>query len=303
MALSIYNIRTWFKMLTGTSVHHVNQTMGKYFEKNILKGYFNNLTEKVTLDPDNSLDNRVLPIDHEPCGDVYFPVGIFQYALGAYDLFIETGEERYLAQFKLCAEWTVEHQENTGAWNNFFFRHPEYPYGAMCQGEAASVLTRAYQAFNDDKFLESAKKAIEFMLLSVEEGGTTQYDNDEIILLEYTHLSPVLNGWIFAAFGLYDLYLATGDVSYKVKFNNTVSAIKKRLRLFDNGFWSMYDLGGKITSPFYHRLHVAQMEALYVVTGELLFDEYCKRWKKYESNIINKSRAFVVKAVQKIKEK
>lgn len=302
MSINLYNIKLWAKMLKGDSVHHVNQTMGEFFDKNELKGYFNNLTEKVTKDPDDSLNKKTLPIDHEPNGDFLFPVGIFQYGLGSYDLFLKTGDKKYLDQFKLCADWTLNTQEENGAWNNFFFRHPKYPYGAMCQGEAASLLVRAYKEFKDERYLLFAKKALDFMLLPVEEGGTTKYEQNDIILLEYTHLEPVLNGWIFAAFGLFDYHLASGDEKYKTIFDNTINAIKKRIGLFDNGYWSMYDLGGKITSPFYHKLHIAQMEALYIVTKDDVFFVKKKQWREYINSKYCYVRAFITKAFQKIRE-
>ena len=43
MAINIYNIKKWYKMLTGKSVLHVNQDLGKYFEAKELKGYYNNM--------------------------------------------------------------------------------------------------------------------------------------------------------------------------------------------------------------------------------------------------------------------
>lgn len=49
MGISIYKIKKWTKMLTGRSISHVNQGMGKIYSKDDIRGYYNNLTEKVTL--------------------------------------------------------------------------------------------------------------------------------------------------------------------------------------------------------------------------------------------------------------
>ena len=38
-------------MVTGKSVLHVNQDIGKCFSTEEVKGYYNNLTEKVTMQP------------------------------------------------------------------------------------------------------------------------------------------------------------------------------------------------------------------------------------------------------------
>ena len=90
MGLSVYNIKKWYKMLTGNSIMHVNQDMGKCFVPGKLEGYFNNMTEKVTKDPE-TLEKKTIPMTtDEVAGVVYFPVAIFQYGLGAFDLYLMT---------------------------------------------------------------------------------------------------------------------------------------------------------------------------------------------------------------------
>lgn len=133
MGLSVYNIKKWYKMLTGNSIMHVNQDMGKCFVPGKLEGYFNNMTEKVTKDPE-TLEKKTIPMTtDEVAGVVYFPVAIFQYGLGAFDLYLMTKEEKYISQFWNCVEFAVGNQEESGAWNNFGFVYPEAPYGSMCQ--------------------------------------------------------------------------------------------------------------------------------------------------------------------------
>ena len=84
--------------------------------------------------------------------------------------------------------------------------------------------------------------------------------------------------------------------------DDTLNTIISTLPAFRNRFWSMYDNSGKIASPFYHNLHIAQMQAMYELTGIEIFNQYGKRWKRQQSNIINKSLAFIIKAIQKIIE-
>ena len=167
MAINLYNIKKWLKMLTGKSIYHVNQDLGKQFIPGELRGYFNNMTEKVTKAPE-LLNSETLPTLKIQSGEeVYFPVAIFQYGLGAYDLFLETQEDVYKAKFKQCVDWALAKQEESGAWSNFFFSSPDKPYGAMCQGEGASLMLRAYKLFADETYFESAKKAIDFMLIDI----------------------------------------------------------------------------------------------------------------------------------------
>lgn len=302
MALSLYNIKKWYLMLTGKSVLHVQQDLGKVFESGKLHGFFNNMTQKVTMEPE-LLEGEKLPQLKTEQGElVYFPVAIFQYGLGAWDLYLQTGDNRYEKKFLQCADWALEKQEDTGAWNNFFYIFPETPYGAMCQGEGASLLLRAWKYTGQEKYLDSAKKAVDFMLLPVEQGGTALYADDMLQLLEYTHQKVVLNGWVFALIGLYDWTLVCEEPCYKNFLDQTLASLCAMLPDFDNGYWSVYDAEGRIASPFYHDLHIAQMQALYLITGNSAFDLTAKRWQTYKNKNWNSTRAFLKKAWQKIAE-
>lgn len=301
MSLNLYNIKKWYRMLTGKSLLHVKQDIGTCFSKTEIKGYYNNLTRKVMQDI-KLLNSLQLPITTTEKGEkVYFPVQIFQYGLGSYDLYLQTKEIKFLNRFNLCVEWAKSNQLNSGAWDNFSFVYPKNPYGAMCQGEGASLLLRAYILTKDNTYLEQAKKALDFMLLPIEKGGTTQYQDKNIILLEYTHLPMVLNGFIFALFGLFDMFFIYEQ--YKQILEQTINTLIKFLPQFDNSYWSLYSLDKKIASPFYHNLHIAQLQALYQLTEQEIFNNYANKWTKYEINSINKGRAFIKKSFQKIMEK
>lgn len=147
-------------MLTGKSIMHVNQDLGKYFSPGELKGYFNDLTEKVLRDPE-TLKAKTIPMSSdEKAGKVYFPIAIFQYGIGAYDLYIGTREEIYKDQFMRCVDWAIKNQEEIGAWNNFGFVQAEAPYSSMCQGEGCSLLLRAYKETGNVIYLTAATKAM-----------------------------------------------------------------------------------------------------------------------------------------------
>lgn len=301
MGLNVYNIKKWIKMFAGKSVLHVNQGMGRAFVTDTVKGYFNDLTQKVLRQPEY-VDSMELPTVKTEWGeDILFPVAIFQYALGCWDLYQLNHVEKYKKKFIDCANWALEMQEPCGAWNNFFFAYPKNPYGAMAQGEAMSVLVRAWSITKEEKYLSAARRAADFMLKPVEEGGTSQYCGNELILLEYTHLPAVLNGWIFSLFGLYDLCIEYDEAKYKDALNQTLDTLGKTIQKFDRGYWSNYDLDGHIASPFYHHLHVAQMNALAMITGNKIYNEYCSKWHGEDANKIKRIRATLVKGYQKIR--
>ena len=299
----MHQIKRWYLMLTGKSVWHVNQDIGKFFAKDEIRGYYNNMTEKVTKMPE-LLENDEMPRLTLADGKfTYFPVAIFQYGFGCYDLYIHTNDERYIRKFMQCVEWTMEHQDEKGRWNNFSHYCPETPYGSMAQGEAASLLVRAYSHTKDQRYLDAAKRALDFMLLPIEDGGTTKYIDNDAFLMEYTFKGMVLNGSIFSWWGLYDYVLITKDNTYKEAMDKTLRSLIKVLPRYKCPYWSMYSEDGLIASPFYHNLHIAQMKAMYKLTGEEIFNSYAKQWEIQQHNLICRSCAFINKSFQKIIEK
>lgn len=290
-------------MLTGQSIYHVNQSIGEHFSKDKIYGYYNNMKEKVLKAP-NFVDSDDLPsLKYGGGKEFYFPVGIFQYAFGLLDLFLESKDSRYKIKFKQCADWALDHQLVSGAWDNFSYYYPNNPYGAMAQGEGASLLLRAYKLYEEIKYLDAAKKAIDYMLISKEHGGCTSFSGSDVIFLEYPHRKAVMNGWIFAWWGLYDYVLATGDDgTYKNLMNMSLTSLISYMPQFRNKYWSIYDLEGRIASPFYHNLHIAQMQAMFMITGNKVFYDYAECWRNQQHNPICKCRAFIRKSVQKILE-
>ena len=66
------------------------------------------------------------------------------------------------------------------------------------------------------------------------------------------------------------------------EFDLSIKTLKDNLYIFDCGFWSKYDRDKRISSPFYHNLHIAQMEALGLVFDEIEFKQYYTLFKKYK---------------------
>lgn len=303
MSITMFQIKRWIKMLSGKSIEHVNQDIGKCFDSHEIRGYYNNFTEKVTKNS-TSIEGDDLPtLITESGEEILFPVAIFQYGLGAYDLWLQSDDERYLKKFFVCADWALNNIDKKGRWNNFFFYRPETPYGAMAQGEGASLLIRAYLISHDEKYLKEAKNAIDFMLLPLEKGGTTKYEDNNAFLMEYTFKGMVLNGAIFAWWGLYDFVKVTNDQGlYRDLLQKTLNSIIFILPEFRGKLWSNYSLDGLIASPFYHNLHIAQMDAMYQLTRQPVFKNYMELWRRRRGNPILKSLAFIKKAYQKLME-
>ena len=113
----------------------------------------------------------------------------------------------------------------------------------------------------------------------------------------------MLNGWIFSAFGLFDAWKLTGKLKYSEAWKQTSDGIKNSLCKFDAGHWSYYDMGGKLTSPFYHSLHIELLKALNHLLPDSEYERYIDKWSTEKNSWIWNKVAFVRKAMQKIAEK
>ena len=122
MGISIYKIKKWTKMLSGNSISHVDQGIGKIYSVDSIKGYYNDLTEKVTKRED--LGSEV-PMSSVDTGEtIFFPIEIFQYGLGAYDLFLLKNDNKMLEKVSAAANWAVENQQEDGSWVTFTYENP-----------------------------------------------------------------------------------------------------------------------------------------------------------------------------------
>lgn len=300
MSISLYKLKKWYKMLMGRSIYHVDQGVGMFYSKDEIAGYYNDLTEKVIKDDPDIL----VPKYYVDTGDeIYFSIAIFQYGLASYDLYLKTGEELYKRKLLACAQWAIKNQQEDGSWITFMYENPTHPYSSMAQGEACSLLLRAMKLEGDIAYCNAARKAIDFMLLPMNEGGTAVYDGEDVYLYEYTEEPLVLNGWIFSYWGLRDFCIVSQDEEIKKVTEATLKTIIKTLPQYDLKYWSRYDITKRIASPFYHSLHIAQLKTMYDLTGEEQFKYYADKWESYYTDPFCKGKAFIKKAIQKIFER
>ncbi|XP_048775453.1 D-glucuronyl C5-epimerase B-like [Ostrea edulis] len=201
-----------------------------------------------------------------------------------------------------AANYLVRHQDSRGGWPVMVPRKliPEVMeldpgwYSAMGQGQAISLLVRAYIASKDKKYIEAAGKALNIFDIPSSQGGiTSKYLNSYSWYEEYptTPSSFVLNGFIYSLIGLYDLKkVATGRISEKAEelFDNGMRTLKVMLLMFDTGTGTFYDLR-HITASLapnrarwdYHKVHINQILLLSEVDSDPLFSSTAERWKGY----------------------
>jgi heparosan-N-sulfate-glucuronate 5-epimerase len=301
--------RRVLQMFTGRSYWHLPQGEGRAYVPHQLAGYFNDLTGKTAWH--GALDDWGLPLTSITDGSIIpFPTTRLQKALGHWDRWMISGRLRqdHLDAFLDLATWTLEAQDDMGGWPVWPLLHiaSPSPYSAMTQGQAISVLLRAAAVSGNAEFDSAARRGLEPLLKPIERGGTAQSTLSGIILEECPSFEPstVLNGWIFALFGLQDFVVACGSAEAAAALHASLSSLVKHLPRFDASYWSYYDLRNSVASPFYHRLHIAQLRSL-----ERTFTSFAPllrptrvRFERQLDSRIGRSRAVVVKSLQKLGE-
>ena len=292
----------WLRILNGTSVTAIHQGIGKCYNKTEMKGYYNDLTGKVGCG--TLLDSDGIPVTQIAKNEfVYFPIAVFQYGLGCYDRYLLSGGQDMIQGLIATADWAVSGMRTDGSWDCFSpLRSEKYTVSSMGQGEGASLLFRAYKHTGRQIYLDAAFRAIDFMLLDIQQGGTAVYEEENLFLEEYpqTPRRSVLNGWIFSLFGLFDASLY--DSSRMTLFEKSARTLVAVLNQYDNGYWSLYDLEGRIASPAYHDVHISLLRAMGDLSGFLEFQTVADRFEGYKAAFWGPKRALVMKVIQKLTE-
>jgi heparosan-N-sulfate-glucuronate 5-epimerase len=253
---------------------------------------------------------------HGRIGLQYNPIALSQWGLGNYNLFCHTQSEGRKKNFLAAADWLCAHLEPNSfglwVWNHHFdweYRTPlKAPwYSALAQGQGISLLVRAYRATGTTEYLEAANRAFASFIRSPQEGGVTLTDENNNVWFEEYIVSPpthILNGFIWAAWGVHDYFLATQSDAARRLFEQAAHTLRSNLDRYDIGFWSLYEQSGTllpmVASPFYHRLHVVQLRVMHRITGDSIFVKYADKWEAYARNPTKRTRALCYKSAFKL---
>lgn len=197
------------------------------------------------------------------------------------------------------ADWFVLNQASDGSWKSYF-EHVFYAGrtepmrsgwpSALAQGLAISFLTRVYNITGNAKYLNACIAALNPFEVKSEDGGVLTYWDGQYMFYEEYPTFPssfVLNGFIFALLGLYDL--SQYEISKADElFNKGFLTLKRILPLYDLGNKSAYDLTHYTCMSFpnvarwgYHITHINQLFALNCITKDKDVNSFYFRWKKY----------------------
>lgn len=238
-------------------------------------------------------------------------VDIAQWGLGCLERHRAGEGEQWLDSARAAAEHLVAEQGRGGEWSHLFrYPHslplpPPWP-SAMAQGEGASLLVRVHALTGEDRYAEAALAALRPMRAPVEAGGTRALLGGGPWPEEYPTRPPslVLNGAMFAMWGIRDVGVGLGDAEAAREFAEATDTLARELHRWDTGRWSLYDLFphpvSNPASSFYHRLHISQLEGMALLSPHPEFDRIRGRFQRYMDSAWHNRAAFVHKGVYRL---
>lgn len=271
-----------------------------------LKDYFNfSSTREYHVSSTTKFDSDGIPLVSWFSTFYYNPVAICQYALSQHGKYLQG--ENTKQNVLNCADFIVDNIKLDGS-----LRYPiEYYHyqslnpgwtSSMAQGQALSLLGRAYMLSHDLKYINAGNKVFNYLLTPVSKGGvmdTLEFLDpslkDYIFFQEYITTPPTytLNGFIYTLIGLYDwssLPPEANTLNSTVAgqyFNKGLSTLKIVLPYYEIGGFTSYDLmyitanRQPTSSDFYHSVHIEQLDALYYITKDPFFNNIRDMWKSY----------------------
>ena len=212
------------------------------------------------------------------------------FAVASYALAYEDNEEIFLPQIN----WLLDHQDDDGAYRHNF-KLPYYDFrppwiGGLSQGLAISALIEAYKKYNKKIYLDQASQAFTCLSRDIDDHGCLHIDENGYTWIEEYNIRPVphiLNGFIYALFGVYDFAQETNNTTAQTLWNDGIKTLENNLYRYRNGLWSRYNLVDRYPATIpYHTIHVKQLYALYEITKKDIFLQYATMWNKAAHNAL-----------------
>lgn len=266
--------------LRGVGAGNEPQPIGLRIAPSSIRGYYVDLTAKTAAATADAPER--LPA-----------TGLAQLALGWHERWLD-GDPVAADRFNTTCELLARRCTPAGDGVRWQYSVAVAKYGlrppwfsAMAQGQAASVFVRAYLADGNDHWRSLALDALRPLLTSKESDLVAFLPAGPV--LEEVPGEPrahVLNGWVYALWGLWDVHVALGESDAKARFRESANALAEMLDRYDVGWWTRYSLYphalADLAKPFYHRLHVTQMQVMEHLTGRPEFAEAARRWHSYD---------------------
>lgn len=270
-----------------------SQPVGAFIDVERVRGYFIDFRAKTTS------VSAAQP-------ELLVPAGLAQLALGWWERHLAGDAEARERFFAISEQLAARGRRDDDVllWS-YDMPLPKYGlaapwHSALAQGQAASVFVRAHLESGSDRFAELAGAAIA-PVLPPGQAGLLVSTADGPVPEEAPSTPPslILNGWIYALWGLWDVATGLDSTVANQLYEESVACLTRTLPQYDVGWWSRYSLYPHplpdLAKPFYHRLHIDQLDALYRLTGSDAFRAMSERFARYDT-VLGRTRALTQKA-------
>ena len=234
----------------------------------------------------------------------YHPVLMSTKALNYLTTYQKNGDEWFFNKSIDLADKIIElaeHKNDSYYFPYTWFKigHNEYFYpnwySGMAQGRWLSYFSQLYLETKNEKYKNIADKIYISLSDIHPEPNVTVIDKENNYWIEeYPNASPssyhdrgathVLNGFVFAIWGLYDYYWIEESSKVKKILQATLTTLYNKAsdyrRINGNSFYCLkhQKFSYAIASNHYHDIHIKQLNELYKITGDIFFKELSNKF-------------------------
>jgi glycosyltransferase involved in cell wall biosynthesis len=252
-----------------------------------------------------SLDAQGVALSSQAGLSVYDPATIVRAALAYWNQFCATQQEHYRQHFLSQARWLADQQQRVGkvagGWSVSRLAAAAEKDGASLsasvQGQALSVLVRAYRLTGEEGFLQSAARALEPLRRDIFEGGVSAPLGESGVFFQDEATYPATHaftGCAFALLGLYEYLAVVDDTTAAQLVERCWQALRPALDEFDTGFWTRPALTSRQLATSAQLFLQAKLLALLAgYSGWQDIAERARRWEMYPRRPLSRLRCWL----------
>jgi heparosan-N-sulfate-glucuronate 5-epimerase len=250
-------------------------------------------------------------------GRQYNPIAVAQYGLARFNAWTASDAAADRAGWIVAADWLAAEMRPNSHGIHVWMHDFDWPYrqrleapwySGLAQGAGLSLLVRAARATRHEKYATAAHLAFEPFRLDVSSGGVLATDAKGDIWIEEYIVDPpshILNGFIWALWGVLDYAKWSGRAAAHQLWTSAVGTLTRRLSDFDTGWWSLYEARHEgremVASRYYHALHITQLRVMHRLTRIASFGRFADRFQTYLDRPSSRALAFARKAIFKLR--
>jgi len=243
-------------------------------------------------------------------GLVYHPSRIASFSIAHATRYIQDGRGEDRDTALLGARWLVASQVRDGPLRGavpipFDWHGSRAPrVSALTQGMVMSALARAYLMTGEEPFAVAMVEAIGPFERQEAQGGVHARFHGTGDVWYEEHPRPeggshILNGFVYALWGLRDTGLIRPQTSAVDLYRAGVESLARHVEAFDLGYWSSYDCPdgrpARVASLYYHHDHRFMMRIMHELEGQPVFLAMAERWDRYYRSLRCRLRVLAAK--------